>query len=89
MVFFPELEFAMTVATNIETNTQGQPKDTLCFAYNAVAGLLLQQDIKCTYSASSYYGSGYEAPIAGRLWNRGREPLGFLHFGLRGSYGPF
>ena len=58
MVYFPELEFALTVATNIETNTQGQPKDALCFAYNAVAGLMLKQDITCTYSASSYYGSG-------------------------------
>jgi CubicO group peptidase (beta-lactamase class C family) len=58
MVYFPQLQFVLTVATNIETNTQGQPKDALCFAYNAVASLLLQQDIVCTYAASSYYGSG-------------------------------
>eukprot|EP00937_MAST-01D_sp_MAST-1D-sp2_P002466 g2466.t1 len=58
LVYFPKLEFALTVATNIETNTQGQPKDALCFAYNAVASLMLQQDIQCTYAPSSYYGSG-------------------------------
>jgi hypothetical protein len=49
---------ALTVATNIETNTQTQPKDVLCFAYNTVAGLLLSKTIKCTFTKSSYYGSG-------------------------------
>jgi hypothetical protein len=58
LVYFPKLEFVLTVATNIETNTQTQPKDALCFAYNTIAGMMLQQDIKCKYSSSSYYGSG-------------------------------
>lgn len=58
MVYFPKLEFAMAIATNIETNTQTQPKDALCFAYNGVASLILNQDIQCTFKKSSYYGSG-------------------------------
>ena len=58
LVYFPALKFAMAVASNIESNSQTQPKDALCFAYNAVAGLLLQKDIHCTFHKSSYYGSG-------------------------------
>ena len=58
LVYFPQLQAVLAVATNIETDTQTQPKDVLCFAYNAVAGLLLGQQITCTFSKSSYYGSG-------------------------------
>ena len=52
------LRFALAVATNIETDAQTQPKDALCFAYNAVAGLITGQDIQCTYQKASYYGGG-------------------------------
>ena len=58
LVHFPTLEFSLAVATNVETNTQEQPKEVLCFAYNAIAGTMLQQNITCTFSKSSYYGSG-------------------------------
>ena len=58
LLYFPALELALAVATNLETDHQDQPKDVVCFAYNAVAGLLLQQDIRCTWAPSSYYGSG-------------------------------
>ena len=58
LVYFPALEFALAVATNIESNSQTQPKDTLCFAYNALAGLMLGKDIDCRFGKSSYYGSG-------------------------------
>ena len=58
LVYFPKLEFALAVATNLETNTQTQPKDALCFSYNAIAGMMVGQDIKCTFAHSSYYGSG-------------------------------
>jgi CubicO group peptidase (beta-lactamase class C family) len=58
LVYFPKLQMALTVATNIETNTQTQPKDALCFAYNTAAGLLLGKQITCTFTKSSYYGSG-------------------------------
>jgi CubicO group peptidase (beta-lactamase class C family) len=58
LVYFPGLQFVLTVATNIESNSQTQPKDALCFAYNTIAGKMLGQDIKCTFAPSSYYGSG-------------------------------
>jgi hypothetical protein len=58
LVYFPGLKFAMAVATNIETERQSQPKDVLCYAYNAAAGLLLQKEFNCSYTHSSYYGSG-------------------------------
>ena len=66
LVYFPALEMVLTVATNIETNTQTQPKDALCFSYNAVAGLLLDVEIRCNFTRSSYYGSGCKcSPIPG------------------------
>jgi CubicO group peptidase (beta-lactamase class C family) len=60
LVYFPALKFTLAVATNIETNFQTQAKDALCFAYNKIAGLMLQQDINCTFAArnQSYYSSG-------------------------------
>lgn len=58
LVFFPTLKFVLAVTTNIETNSQTQPKEVLCFAYNAIAGLMLRQSITCTFSPSSYYSSG-------------------------------
>jgi CubicO group peptidase (beta-lactamase class C family) len=58
IVYFPKLNFVLTVATNIETDSQTQPKDALCFSYNAIAGLMLNQTIKCKFSDSGYYGSG-------------------------------
>lgn len=56
--YFPKLNFALTVATNIETDQQEQPAHALCFAYNKVASLMLGQEISCTYSGGSYYSGG-------------------------------
>lgn len=68
LVYFPALKFALTIATNIETNHQTQPKEALCFAYNAVAGHMLKKNITCTFSGSSYYGSGCNCtPIDGLM----------------------
>ena len=50
-MYFPALELSLAVATNIETNTQEQPKEVLCFAYNDIAVIVLQQNI--TYHAHS------------------------------------
>lgn len=58
LIYFPKLEFVLAVATNMETNSQTQPKDVLCFAYNAVASVLLDRNISCTFGAASYYASG-------------------------------
>lgn len=58
MAYFPELELSIAVATNIETDFQKQPAHTLCFAYNAAAGLLLDKKIHCIYNQTSYYIGG-------------------------------
>mmetsp|Transcript_13114 Transcript_13114/g.35892 ORF Transcript_13114/g.35892 Transcript_13114/m.35892 type:complete len:451 (-) Transcript_13114:162-1514(-) len=56
--YFPGLEIAITVATNIERDYQEQPADALCFAYNAAASLLLTRTITCTYSSEGYFSGG-------------------------------
>lgn len=56
--YFPKLGVSMSVASNIETDNQAQPMDTMCFAYNAVAGALLNRTISCTFQSSGYYGGG-------------------------------
>mmetsp|Transcript_16344 Transcript_16344/g.28656 ORF Transcript_16344/g.28656 Transcript_16344/m.28656 type:complete len:438 (+) Transcript_16344:53-1366(+) len=56
--YFPELNFALTIGTNIETDTQVQPADTFCLAYNAVAGALLHKTFTCRFEAHGYYGGG-------------------------------
>jgi CubicO group peptidase (beta-lactamase class C family) len=58
LLYFPKLEFALAVATNIETDAQTQPKDAVCFAYNGIAGVLLGKDVNCTFAAAGYYRSG-------------------------------
>jgi len=54
--YFPELNIAMSIATNIETDTQQQPSHALCYAYNGVAAVLLGKNFTCSFSAAGYYG---------------------------------
>ncbi|CAE7186752.1 unnamed protein product [Symbiodinium pilosum] len=54
--FFPELNISLALATNIETDKQVQTPDTMCFSYNAVAGLLLNKTFHCTFKTMGYYG---------------------------------
>lgn len=56
--YFPKLDFVLTVATNLETDSQIQPAHAMCFAYNKAASLMLGQDIQCTYQGGSYYSGG-------------------------------
>jgi len=56
--YFPSLEFAVTVATNIERDYQEQPADAMCFVFNKAAGLLLNKTISCTYGSGGYYSGG-------------------------------
>jgi len=56
MIYFPGLEFAMAVATNLELDDQSQPADAICHGYNAVAGVLLGRRIRCQFKPGSYYG---------------------------------
>lgn len=54
--YFPALNITVSVATNIETDDQVQPADTFCFAYNAIASAMLNQDISCTFKSAGFYG---------------------------------
>eukprot|EP00930_Biecheleria_cincta_P042487 TRINITY_DN29236_c0_g1_i1.p1 TRINITY_DN29236_c0_g1~~TRINITY_DN29236_c0_g1_i1.p1 ORF type:complete len:448 (+),score=69.59 TRINITY_DN29236_c0_g1_i1:144-1487(+) len=54
--YFPELNIAMAIATNIETDTQQQPAHALCYAYNGVAKVLLGKNFVCSFTAAGYYG---------------------------------
>lgn len=54
--YFPKLNITLAIATNIETDNQVQPSDTICFAYNAIAGAMLGKNISCTFQAGGYYG---------------------------------
>ncbi|CAE8630245.1 unnamed protein product, partial [Polarella glacialis] len=54
--YFPELNIAMAIATNIETDTQAQPADAFCLAYNAVAGAALGKNFSCSFDAAGYFG---------------------------------
>merc|ERR1712137_1494446 len=58
VLWFPGLEFTMAIASNIETSSQVQPTDTACFAYNAIAGLMLGQESHCTFVDKGYWGGG-------------------------------
>jgi len=54
--YYPELEFSLAVATNIETIMQVQPAHALCLSYNSIAGKVLGRNISCTFSAEGYWG---------------------------------
>lgn len=54
--YFPALNITLSVGTNIETDDQVQPADTMCFAYNAIAGAILGQNITCTFKSAGFYG---------------------------------
>lgn len=54
--YFPGLNISMSLATSIETDNQVQPSDAFCFAYNAIASAMLNQNITCQFSSSGYYG---------------------------------
>lgn len=58
-VYFPTMEMSIAIATNIETDYQQQPADTLCFTYTAVASLILRTYSRCFYKQiENYYVSG-------------------------------
>mmetsp|Transcript_55413 Transcript_55413/g.124547 ORF Transcript_55413/g.124547 Transcript_55413/m.124547 type:complete len:420 (-) Transcript_55413:34-1293(-) len=49
--YFPVLDFAITVGTNIETNSQAQPADFTCIAYHAlVANMSGSPRPSCTFT---------------------------------------
>jgi len=54
--YFPKLNIALAISTNIETDDQGQPLDTMCHAYNAVVDVLLGQKSECKFHSTGYFG---------------------------------
>lgn len=57
VAYFPAADLSVSVASNIETDTQIQPSDTLCLAYNAIlAALTNTSEPSCTFRVSGYYG---------------------------------
>ena len=56
VVYWPAADVSIAIATSIETDTQTQPSDTACLAYNAVlAALTNSTEPKCEYVTGSYY----------------------------------
>jgi CubicO group peptidase (beta-lactamase class C family) len=56
--YFPGIDAAIAVASNIETDSQDQPSDAMCFAYNAVlAAMRGVPEPPCTFGKRSFYGS--------------------------------
>lgn len=59
VVYFPALEFSLSVGSNIERDHQEHPSDTICLVYNRVRNLLLNQPVQnCTYSSGGYFSGG-------------------------------
>ena len=57
VAYFPAADISVSVASNIETDTQVQPTDVLCLAYNAIlAALAKTPESQCAYKTSGYYG---------------------------------
>lgn len=55
--YFPGIDTAIAIASNIETDSQDQPSDTMCFAYNAVlAAVRGVPEPQCTFGKRSFYG---------------------------------
>jgi D-alanyl-D-alanine carboxypeptidase len=51
VMFLPALNVSLAVATNMETDRQTHTGEAACFAYNAIAGEILGQNITCTAPA--------------------------------------
>ena len=59
-------DVSLAVASDIETDTQVQPADTMCFSYAAVLADLTQtEEPSCTYTAGSYHGGKCECVCPG------------------------
>jgi CubicO group peptidase (beta-lactamase class C family) len=62
--YFPGTEFALAVATNLETNHQSQPAMALCKAFNMVRAFQAGQPIPtCTYNSGGYYSGGCNCTV--------------------------
>mmetsp|Transcript_31956 Transcript_31956/g.38629 ORF Transcript_31956/g.38629 Transcript_31956/m.38629 type:complete len:460 (-) Transcript_31956:39-1418(-) len=68
VTYHPEFKFSLAIATNIETNYQSQPSDTLCFAFNNMMNIVQDKPLPtCVFNQSSYYGSSCQCKDAPRI----------------------
>jgi len=58
VAFFPAFNFVFAMSSNIENDDQTHPAETICYAYTAVANLMLGQNAKCKFSDGGYYSGG-------------------------------
>ena len=57
VAYFPGADVSLSIATNIETESQTQPSAGACLAYNAVLAFLTNSsEPSCEYTTGSYYG---------------------------------
>uniref|UniRef100_A0A7S0EMW5 Beta-lactamase-related domain-containing protein n=1 Tax=Phaeocystis antarctica TaxID=33657 RepID=A0A7S0EMW5_9EUKA len=57
LAYYPGADVAISVASNIEQDTQVQPSDTLCSAYNAVLPVLTPAaEEQCAFASTGYFG---------------------------------
>mmetsp|Transcript_44670 Transcript_44670/g.105969 ORF Transcript_44670/g.105969 Transcript_44670/m.105969 type:complete len:453 (+) Transcript_44670:103-1461(+) len=55
MGYFPALGISLAVATNIETDMQAQPSETVCFSYNTIVAAALGEEYDCHMESKSFY----------------------------------
>mmetsp|Transcript_49442 Transcript_49442/g.115611 ORF Transcript_49442/g.115611 Transcript_49442/m.115611 type:complete len:445 (+) Transcript_49442:70-1404(+) len=55
MGYFPALGISLAVGTNIETDQQAQPSETVCLSYNTLVGAVLGEKFHCISEAKSFY----------------------------------
>ena len=54
--YFPGLDFVLTIATNVETNSQAQPADATCLGYHAVVAAMQGTPApKCTFTVPRHF----------------------------------
>ena len=57
VAYNPAMDFSLAIATNIETDGQSQPAETMCHVYNAVRALIRGLPMpNCTFTPGYYNG---------------------------------
>merc|ERR1711957_660113 len=54
LMYYPELDFTIAGASNMESDYEQQVKEALCYGYNEVAAVLLhRENMQCDFSCSA------------------------------------
>lgn len=56
--YFPALNFALAITTDLENDQQAHPALALCFSYNRIAAHMLNMQIRCQRAEGTYWGGG-------------------------------